>query len=75
MLVPHSVYGFVCEKDIESAIEKRLSTAGADKKDVLAALLGEAINTLLQINAAVPVQSRHRHLVSGPLEAFASGGS
>jgi hypothetical protein len=73
MLAPHSVYGYVSEKDIEEAIEKRLRTTGADKKDVLASLLGEAINTLLKINSAIPISSRHRHLISGPMEEFANG--
>jgi hypothetical protein len=73
MLKPHSVYGFADNKDVEGAIEARLSNADADNKGEVATLAGEAIAALLDINEAIPVQSKHRHLVANALENFANG--
>ena len=66
-----TIYGFADTEAVEVAIRERLADTDADKKEALAALLGEAITVLLDINASVPHHSKHRHLVAGALENFA----
>lgn len=69
-----SVYGFVSHDSIERAIEGKLSGLDPRKPEKVAQCLSEAAATLLAINAAIPVNSRHRHLVAEYLEKFAGDG-
>ena len=69
-----TAYGFVNHDDIGAAIEKRLRSLDPRKPEKVAQCLSEAAAALLAINSAVPVQSRHRHLVAEALEKFASNG-
>ena len=71
-LAPHSVYGFADHEDVKVAITKRLNSLNGNK-DTLYNTLQEAVQALLDINDAVPVQNRQRHLVANALEAFANG--
>ncbi len=64
-----TVYGFADDKDVDRLIRVR-SLRAKDKKEI-AALLGEAVFALLEINSAIPVQAKHRHLVASALENFA----
>jgi hypothetical protein len=66
-----TVYGYANEEEVEVAIKKRLADTNADSKEALAALLGESIAVLLDINASIPHFSKHRHLIAGALEVFA----
>ena len=68
-----SVYGFAKDKDVEAAILARLEFILEDDTFAIKAMLGEAVTALLEINNAIPVQSRQRHLVAQPLEQFADG--
>lgn len=68
-----STYGFVGHDDVEEAIEKRLQALDTRKPEKVSQLLAEAAQALLSINSAIPVQSRHRHLVAQALEKFADG--
>jgi hypothetical protein len=70
---PHSVYGFADHEDVEQAIIKRANELNANSKKQLATALGQAIFALTEINSAIPVQSKHRHLVANALENFADG--
>jgi hypothetical protein len=58
---------------VEDAIAKRLQAVNANSKEELALVLGQAVAALNNINAAIPVQSKHRHLIANELEAFANG--
>ena len=69
-----SVYGFVSDETIEGAIEKKLRGIDARKPEKIAQALSEAVAALLAINSAIPVNSKHRHLIAGPLESFADDG-
>lgn len=73
-LKPHSVYGYADHNEVKTEITKRLNGLKPNK-DVLYAALQESIQALLEINANIPVSSRHRHLVADPLEKFANGAS
>ena len=73
MLERDSTYGFASHVTVENAIEKRLSVVNADNKQQLAQILSEAVAALLAVNSAIPVHSRHRHLISDALEKFADG--
>lgn len=64
-----SVYGFAEDKDVDRLIRVRTKRASTHKE--VAALLGEAVFALLEINSAIPVQAKHRHLVASALENFA----
>jgi len=70
-LKPDSVYGFAHHDDVDDAIAKRLNDINTRKVEEVAALLGEAVAALGDINQSIPVQSKHRHLVAGALENFA----
>lgn len=70
-----TAYGFVSHDDIEDAITRKLQNLDAGKLDKVSNCLSEAVAALLAINASIPVQSRHRHLVSEPLEKFAEDGA
>lgn len=67
-----TIYGFADEEAVERAITERLAAVNADSKEKLAALLGEAITVLLDINSAIPHQNKHRHLIANALENFAN---
>ena len=73
MLQPHSVYGFADDAAVEAAIQARMQAVHADSKQEIAELLGQAVFALTEINASIPVQSKHRHLVANALENFANG--
>ena len=62
---PHSVYGFADNEDVEKAVVGIIKSV--KKKTKLVDDMGRA---LLDINAAIPVQSKHRHLVANALENF-----
>jgi hypothetical protein len=66
-----TVYGFADDKDVEQLIQLRMRDAKADDTLAMATLLGEAVFALLEINGAIPVQAKHRHLVASALENFA----
>ena len=70
---PDSVYGFAKHEDVEAAIMARLEFILEEDTLALSKMLGEAVAALLEINNAIPVQSRQRHLVAQPLEQFADG--
>lgn len=70
-----TIYGFADHDDVERAINAKLDSVNADKKDQLASMLGEAIATLKDINMSIPVHSKSRHLVAGALENFCNNGS
>lgn len=72
MLQPNSVYGFADNEDVREAIEKRLMALNGNPEDARR-VLGQAVRALLDINANIPVQSRHRHLIAAELERFANG--
>lgn len=67
----HAIYA--TEEEVEKAIERRLTASGADKKEVLAHLLGEAVEALLEINRTIPADSGYRGLVAHALQKFANG--
>ncbi len=64
-----TVYGFADDKDVDRLI--RVRSLRAKNKKEISALLGEAVFALLEINSAIPVQAKHRHLVASALENFA----
>jgi len=66
-----TTYGFVNHDVIERAISKRLQGLDARKPEKVAQCLSEAAAALLAINSAIPVHSRHRHLVDEALVKFA----
>jgi len=68
-----TVYGFADPVEVEEFIRKRLSETSADKKEETAALLGEAIAAIIEINDVIPVHHKSRHLVANALERFAGG--
>ena len=68
-----SVYGFATDSDVQEAIEARLSSITMSKRTDVGILLGEAVTALLEINDAIPVQAKQRHLVANALETFANG--
>lgn len=72
LLPPHSVYGFADNEDVQEAIQKRLADLNGNPEGV-SRVLGQAVRALLDINANIPVQSRHRHLIAAELERFANG--
>ena len=72
-MLKNSVYGFADHNDVEDAIVKRLQSINSDSKEQLALVLGQAVAALSNMNAAIPVQSKHRHLIANELEAFANG--
>lgn len=66
-----AAYGFVGHEEVEKGIEKRLNGLDTRKPEKVAQCLSEAAAALLAINSAIPVQSRHRHLVDEALVKFA----
>jgi len=72
LLQPDSVYGFADHEEVAKAIEKRLSALNGDT-DAVRVILGQAVRALIDINANIPVQNRHRHLIANELERFANG--
>jgi len=72
---PDKVFGFARDADVEVAIKARLEFVQEETVLEISLMLGEAVRALLEINAAIPVSSRHRHLVAQPLEAFGDGES
>lgn len=71
-LTPHSVYGYVSDEDIEAAITARLQKLNGNIDEVRA-VLSDAVRALLDINRNIPVNNKHRHLISKELERFAVG--
>jgi hypothetical protein len=72
-MLPSTIYGYADNADVESAIQARMQSADANSKEGMAELLGQAVFALLEINSAIPVQSKHRHLIANSLENFADG--
>jgi len=68
-----TVYGYADEKDVDQLIRARVNNADPTDKMALAKLLGEATFALLEINTAIPVFNKNRHLVASALENFAEG--
>lgn len=66
-----TVYGFADGKDVEDLIRARVNEVKSGEAVALADLLGQAVFALLEINEAIPVQAKHRHLVASALENFA----
>ncbi len=66
-----TVYGFADDKDVEDLIRARTRDIDPFNKMALSNLLGQAVFALLEINGAIPVQAKHRHLVASALENFA----
>ena len=66
-----TVYGYADDADVDNLIRARLRDVAPDDKMALAKLLGEAVFALTEINSAIPVQAKHRHLVASALENFA----
>ena len=68
-----TVYGYADEKDVDHLIRLRVSEVKSGEAVALADLLGQAVFALLEINTAIPVHAKHRHLVASALENFAEG--
>lgn len=66
-----TVYGFADGKDVDRLIRARVTEVKSGVAVELADLLEEAVFALLEINEAIPVQAKHRHLVASALENFA----
>jgi len=66
-----TVYGYADGRDVETLIQTRLKRVRAEETIEVARILGQAVFALLEINEAIPVHSKHRHLVAAALENFA----
>lgn len=71
-MLDRTVHGHAHEKDVEDAIHARLRAIRADDRERVGDALSDAVNALLNINAAIPHHSKARGLVADALEKFAN---
>ena len=68
-----TVYGFADDKEVDKLMRARIQSVKEGEAVALADMLGQAVFALMEINDAIPVQAKHRHLVAAALENFAEG--
>ena len=68
-----TVYGFADPAQVEQLIQARIHGVKTGEAVALANMLGQAVFALLEINNAIPVHAKGRHLVASALENFAEG--
>lgn len=66
-----SPYNHADHAAVAKALTRRLTAVGGLKETQF--FLGEAVFALLEINAAIPVQMKYRHLIAPALEALVDG--